>query len=305
MIFGKDTLTKRPKEKVIIVKRGETPINITVFTDSLKKDVQINPSYSLMYYVCIHPNWNFKSGSFLDGLSKRKYTYPKKVFVKLNDTISSYAKRNRLSSFLFTKNSNMLKITPLKIVADFNPSIELSYERRTGKHFSTQLIASYLIPVGLAQLAYDYDAFKPNNKGFRIALEEKYYTLGSAPAGPYWALELDYLKNKYRDRAYFGDKFPYSDSLKPYRNYADSFGIKRQTFNINLKFGCQFVRKHITVDAYVGLGIRYRDVTHFDRINPEDEMESPRHPNVPYNLSREGKYWTVSVPLNVRVGWAF
>lgn len=154
VIFGKDTLTKRPKEKVIIVKRGETPINITVFTDSLKKDVQINPSYSLMYYVSIHPNWNFKSGSFLDGLSKRKYTYPKKVFVKLNDTISSYAKRNRLSSFLFTKNSNMLKITLLKIVADFNPSIELSYERRTGKHFSTQLIASYLIPVGLAHLCF-------------------------------------------------------------------------------------------------------------------------------------------------------
>lgn len=302
MIFGKDTLTKRPKEKVIIVKRDEVPINITVFTDSLKKDIQITPGYSWVYYFSLHPNWHFKSGSFLDGLSKRKYTYPRKVFVNLNDTITTYTTRKRLSSYFQTMHQNTFKITPLKVVADFCPSIELSYERRTGKHYSTQVMASYLLPSGLSPVEY---SIQPNNKGFRVALEEKYYTMASAPAGPYLGLELDYLKNKYRDRAYFGDRFPYSDSLKPYRNYADTFGIKRQTFSINLKLGCQFVRKHITLDAYVGLGIRYRDVTHFDRINPNDEMESPRHPNVPYELSKEGKYWTLSMPLNVRVGWVF
>ncbi|MBK9488455.1 MAG: hypothetical protein IPO07_06475 [Haliscomenobacter sp.] len=44
------------------------------------------------------------------------------------------------------KHSNILKITPLKITGFVNPSIEISHETRTGKSFSTQFMASYLMP---------------------------------------------------------------------------------------------------------------------------------------------------------------
>lgn len=50
---------------------------------------------------------------------------------------------------------------------------------------------------------------------------------------------------------------------------------------------------------------KYKDVLHTDRLKPEDEMEIPRHPNVYYSSNKEGKYWTISLPLNIRIGWIF
>lgn len=97
-----------------------------------------------------------------------------------NDTLNNpvdFAKKD--SSYYTYKQSgkplmeytNILKITPLKLVGILNPAIELSYERRTGPNFSTQLMASYLLPMTIMDIG---SAFKPDIKGFRVAIEENY-----------------------------------------------------------------------------------------------------------------------------------
>ena len=94
------------------------------------------------------------------------------------------------------KHSNILKITPLKITGFVNPSIEISHETRTGKNFSTQFMASYLLPSSLWNLG---TGINPGVKGLRVAVEEKFYFKRSAPLGRYVSVEFNYLKNQYKE----------------------------------------------------------------------------------------------------------
>jgi hypothetical protein len=139
------------------------------------------------------------------------------------------------------------------------------------------LITHDFFPNSVLDKAYD---FNNDIKGYRLAIEEKYYINKSAPLRPYIAFEVDYLKNKDKDVSYFVEANIYTDTTSFYLNYPDTFGIKKQFIGFNLKLGYQFVSDRWTFDIYTGAGIRYREVIHFDRINPNDEMELSRHPNI-------------------------
>lgn len=171
-----------------------------------------------------------------------------------------------------------------------------------GQNFSTQLSASYYLPTNIYDLENN---FKPNIKGYSFAIEEKYYLNKSTPLGTYLSFEFKYLNNQYKDIWNFGVKNIFYDTTSNFTNYTDTFGIKKQTYSFNLKLGYQLLIKRFAIDFYAGLGLRYKDVKHFDRINPKDEMEMPRHPNLYYITNREGKYWTVSIPINIKIGWTF
>lgn len=196
---------------------------------------------------------------------------------------------------------NVIKITPFKMLDLSNPAIEMIYERKISLHFSTQFMASYIISNSLSNFG---DNFSPNNKGYRIALEEKYYLRSTTPKGIYFSLEFNYLSIDYNAIENFGEKNIY-DSLYLNTYYPDSISISKQTYSMNCKIGYQFHIKRFTLDVYGGLGLRYKDVTHNDRIKPEDEMEMPRHPNFYYYKNQEGKYWTIIFPLNVSIGYSF
>lgn len=198
--------------------------------------------------------------------------------------------------------NNIIKINPLKIIDLANPAIELAYERKTGRKFSTQIMASFLLPSSIM----DTKQVPPeNNQGFRLAIEEKYYFQKFAPSGFYFSIELDFLTTEYNEVWNFGVENIYSDTLFLYTNNSDTFSIKKQTYSLNLKLGYQLIIKRISIDFYAGIGLRYKDVTHYDRTNPNDAMERPRHPNFYYYKNIEGQYWTISIPLNVRIGYTF
>ena len=133
----------------------------------------------------------------------------------------------------------------------------------------------------------------------RVGVEEKYYFKRSAPKGFYSALEFNFLKNRYQDVVSF-ESGPDRSGI-----YSDSVGIKKQTYSLNVKMGYQVKVRRFVFDFFAGLGLRYKDVRHFDRINPNDRMFIPIELNIPYFVNLEGKRWTISVPLNARVGWAF
>lgn len=301
LIINSDTLKNLSLSNSFTFDRDKKPINVTAFNDSLSKTISIKSKNSFAYWLNLYPNWHLWTGFYIDTKTKKRYTYPKTVYIDFATRDSSYLTYKPLDNS-YDKYSNIFKITPLKLVGLINPSIELSYERRTGRSFSTQLMASYLLPISVMDIGND---FKPDIKGFRVSIEEKFYFKKSAPLGPYASFEFNYLNNQYKDIWNFGVKNIYSDTTYNFTNYPDTFGIKKQTFSFNLKLGYQLIVKRLTFDFYAGIGLRYKDVRHFDRINPNDEMEMPRHPNIYYITNREGKYWTVSIPLNVRIGWTF
>ena len=301
LAIDKDTISGLTTSNSFAFNRDKKPLIVTVFNDSLSKTVIIKSKNSFAYWLNIYPNWHLWTGFYFDTKNKKRYTYPKTVYIDLAAKDSSYLAYKPLDK-LYDKYSSIFKITPLKIVGLVNPSIELSYERKTSRSFSTQIMASYMLPLSVLDIGSD---FKPDIKGFRVAIEEKFYLNKSAPFGPYLSFELNYLNNQYKDIWNFGVENIYTDPTYNFTNYPDTFGIKKQTYSFNFKYGYQKIVNRFTFDLYAGIGLRYKDVKHFDRIKPEDEMEMPRHPNIYYIANREGRFWMISIPLNVKVGWTF
>lgn len=59
------------------------------------------------------------------------------------------------------------------------------------------------------------------------------------------------------------------------------------------------------MDLGGGLGLRYVDSKHTDRINPNSEAVGARHPNVWDGFTREGKRVGVALPMAFSIGYAF
>jgi hypothetical protein len=296
VVMNKDTLKNINNQSKIGVLRQKEPISLTVFNDTISKNISIRSKSSFAFWS----NFGFcyGLGMIIDKNSPKRYTFPNTVYVSLKDNEVKYSHIDSPRK----KIKYIVKMTPLKIVDLVNPGIELSLERRTGNYFATQLMASYLLPFTFEDFNTIY---KPNIKGYRVAIEEKYYFRKTTPTGPYISLELNYLKNRYRTIESFGIKNIYSDSTYNNTNYSDTIRIYKQTFSINFKFGYQFIVNRLSFDFFAGPGLRYKDVRHLDRINPNDEMQMPREPNEHYITNVNGQFWTFSMPLNIRIGWTF
>lgn len=193
--------------------------------------------------------------------------------------------------------NNIIKITPVRLTNLSNSSIEVGYERKTSRRFSTQFMAAWLLPRSL----WDRElGLQPDNKGYQLAIEEKFYLKKTALSGLYFSFEIKYLNNKHDVISEFGlDTGYYSPG------YLDTFRIEKQTISYNIKFGFQKIVKRFSFELFAGIGLKQKNVQHLDRLNPEDDMKLPRHPNLHYYTNMEGKCLAVSVPLNIRIGWVF
>lgn len=195
-----------------------------------------------------------------------------------------------------------LKFTPLSIVGIPFPAVELSYEQLSANRFASQITASYILPSGAMDKGL---SVKPNYQGFSFGLEERWYYQNRKAFGPYVAAELHYFKALYTEGGYFVKKNSQVDTFFVKNSYSDTVSVNRQTFTLNLKWGIQFSNGPVVVDLYMGIGLRYRDVRFYNQMNPDDVLVRPRHPNLFYQLNRKGQYWTVNIPINVRLGYAF
>lgn len=193
---------------------------------------------------------------------------------------------------------NQLKFSPFRLIDPVNPGVELSYERLHGKNFSTQLSVAYMTDP--LKAAY-YSSFK----GFRLALEEKYFIENTSFVHKYFSTDIVFCKTTINDIGRFGIYESSLDSLARLYNYADSFTVHKQTLTLNFKLGFQIIKKHFVIDMCMGVGVKYKDVQHSDRLIPTDKMEIPRHPNVYYYSEKEGKYFTMNIPMNIKIGYIF
>jgi len=186
-----------------------------------------------------------------------------------------------------TRNENIIKFTPLRLIDIYNAGIEIGYEKRMSDNFSTQFTYTHIDVV--TSLFYTVSD-KINMKGARFSLEQKWFILESAPEKIYFSAELAYLNKTFDiiDNYYYvrGDK---------------------KAYNLNLKFGYQLMAGAFVFEAYAGLGFRSRNVRYYDQ---DGNYENNSYPDNAFLIQvliddEPGKASTLSFPINVKLGFSF
>lgn len=190
---------------------------------------------------------------------------------------------------------NQIKFTPLKLIGWVNPGVEFSYERMYKSRWSSQLTGTYLFP----RPALDIMEAKvdPDKKGFRVAVEQKYYLRKLGHKGTYVAAEADYMYSRNMAAMNFGSSAQQS--------YKDTFELTKNNICLNLKFGYYTSFKRIVIDFFGGIGLQYRNAAHSGRINPQDKFSPGSLFSFPTAYNRDGRSWNVNFPLNLRIGYLF
>ena len=187
---------------------------------------------------------------------------------------------------------NQLKLSPFRIIDFVNPGIELSYERKQSAHTSTQL------SLGLMNDVFRITPFT-NFSGTRLSLEEKFFA-NAKNNNQYYSVEAVYLNVRYRTNSYF-----IQDTALRTPEYNDSFRVAKQTFAVNFKYGVQIPLKRFVIDISAGLGLKYKVVGRRDVLDPKAYEVTSRHPNAYDFANKEGNYFTINVPFNIKFGYIF
>lgn len=299
LVIKNDTSKNISNSFIFSVKRSADPLSITTFNDSISKSINIMPKTSGTFWLNLLQSDFCFIGFIIDTQTKKRYTYPKSIYIDLVKKDDSFS---ILPDTLTNPQcKNILKVTPLKTLAILNPAYELAYERITSSHFSSQLMLAYLLPDNLLIPKNNYNA---GNNGFTIAFEEKFYFQKTAPYGLYSSIEFKYLQNRYKC---IWPIIPSETQVFAYSNdtYMDEFIVKKKTYTCNLKLGYQHIYKKFIVDLYSGVGLKYKDVVHFDRLNPKHKMYSGGQSFISYPYNLNGKYFSPVITLNIRFGWLF
>lgn len=196
---------------------------------------------------------------------------------------------------------NQIKFSPFRLIDLSNPGIELSYERKM-RDFSAQFSSAYLTELNNDDELRTY-------KGSKFVLDGKWFFLNhkNRPTQnfkrlqPYVSLELELANIAIKDDVFMGDSNSYQGHY-----YLDTISIKKTTAAANIKYGFQLtVLKHLVIDISAGLGVRYKKIAHFDKLNDSDKMAPSRHPNIFYISNAEMNGTTINIPLNIKIGYTF
>jgi len=227
----------------------------------------------------------------------------KKLLISFFALALSFGGNSFVFSQSFSDYKNQIKFTPLRMINLVNPGFELSYERDYAKRLSSQISVAYLTDV-FNVADYDSETFS----GRRIAFEQKIFYSNNpnqTNVRKYFSLVSGYSSvNMKNYTGYFMLKdFELEDHLKDY--YEDVFDLKRTSVIINAKTGFQVLLSRFCFDFSIGLGFIVQNITHSNRLNPDDKMLQPRSPNVYYATTNEGKRVYPHMPISLKIGYVF
>ncbi len=198
--------------------------------------------------------------------------------------------------------ANQIKFNPVKLIDLVNTGLEFGYERRIANRFATHVSAAVLVNYLNINSYHSYS-------GYRFIAEQKYIITN--PYEDFWiypSISFVYNNMNFSTVDAFTDINQYNATTPNYYNgYLDSFMVTKHTYSVNACLGIvlPLYRNRLLLDMSGGIGIKYRDVTHSQRINPNDKMALPRHPNVYYISNKEGQYYTPNMLLTFRIAYSF
>jgi hypothetical protein len=281
-----------PSGQKITLQRGRKPLEIVAKTDSIENRVVVKPQTAILFWANLY--FNYGIGMLVDSQSPKRSVYPRTIFIDMSKANHEYLK---YLPFYQSGKKHIIKATPLKLFGSIYSSSELAFEIANNSRFSTQITGSYLFPESVwhGNIAHDVS-------GGSLALEQRYYWRKDALSGFYSAIEGRYFKSEYNTS---------EDFINPSQNqngspvYTDSYFVDKQAGNAHLKIGYQMIRKSFVFDAYFGLGATYKNIKIFERQDLSDKLAERRYFDFANTDYMPGKIWTVSIPFNFKLGYAF
>lgn len=297
-VYQGDTLLNKINTPFTVYKKREkAPLEVQLFNDSTSRKLIIGSKKSWVYWA--NSTSYFFLGFLVDEISKRKFTYPKKVYVDLSQTEISYLPYVPMTPDLILK-KNRISVTPTSWIGRYHPGIELSFQRLHGSKFATQVSYSHLIS---RQTPYARDT-----KGFKLGIEEKFFIQNTNDYRIYTSLTFEYLRKNHQDS--FNFLIPDDTPDNPFDNdrFTQSVEIEKRFLSITPRIGFEkYLSKRLVFDSYFGLGFRYRRVR-LPGISTdslfEDESDSIWG-DYRYSSNKPNNNLTVSFDLNFRLGWTF
>ena len=195
----------------------------------------------------------------------KKYHSLKGFFILtfLSSCLSLYSQTDKVS----------IKFSPLPLIDDIGfPTIQGGFEVKLSKRIS------WYNEVGIKYRECMSEISDTNfiaSRGYKLRSELRYYLSKNKKEsleGLYLALNYSFSQNYHNPEISY---YPNKDSSKIRK---DGFGVKKEMFGLNVLCGFQQkLYKGLAIDAYGGIGIRFRDVTtyHKEFDKKKDSMELP------------------------------
>lgn len=293
LVYQRDTITEISYEKTLHVPRSPEALELRVISDKDEEvyfEVKSGDSFA---FWGLNSYFNYGLGMLVDMKNPKRYSYPKHVYVDFET--GEFFPFFPIDSWDISR-KNVIKFNPFRLAGPIHPGFEFSYERFHSFKHSSQLSLAFMAN---AEGATNFDY-----AGYRVGWEERFYITSMSRFRPFVGMEIDFVNKVYDSEWIFGIENWHLDTLN--NNYTDAYKVHKKLLTFTPKFGMQFFfAQTITLDFSAGLGIRRRNVSHSERINPNDLMEIPRHPDLRYDANKPGNEWVAALPIQIRVGYAF
>jgi hypothetical protein len=296
--IGNNGIYSLEDEITINVPRSKKPLKLSISVGDSLVNFDIKAKNSGAYFLNFYPFVTTFIGLIIDSNKPERYSYPRYLSIYNENQTSPKIKR---INYKYLDLKNNLKITTLRLFDFAAPTIETNIERKINDKFTAQLMLGAV---------YNLDMYSDFNdkinkiSGHRKGLEIKYFLKKTAPIGPYISLGYQNLRSELNTIMRF-EKSEIDSNLIYQSSYPDSIKVTRKINALNLKFGYQIVRQKFVYDLFIGTGIRHRNVLHSDRLQPKDFLAKSRHGSVFEFVNQEGKRFTGSLSLNLKIGYAF
>lgn len=183
---------------------------------------------------------------------------------------------------------NQVKVSILRVVDPDNPGIEINYERYFSQRFSTEIAIARMANI----VVKNGRAFE----GFRIGVEEKYFTTPIRRSGFYLSLQGVYNNSSLKNE----NDFRLDTVSNTYIN--SPYTIKKVTAAFNFKSGIQFQFHRFVIDYNMGFGVKFRKIQHVNRRVP---FQAGNNRGFFFNRNMEASEWTINLPLSIKLGYSF
>ena len=90
LIVNKDTIKNLSVSNSFWFYRDKKPLLVTAHNNIRSKTVSVKSKNSAAYWLNLYPNWHRRTGFYIDTKTKKRYTYPKTVYLDVSSNDSSY-----------------------------------------------------------------------------------------------------------------------------------------------------------------------------------------------------------------------
>ena len=227
---------------------------------------------------------------------KKIFTTTILAFLVFN--ISLFAQDGKQEVLTTTAKNSSISFYPLNLFNIFEPSVQVAYEHALNKKWSVELDGGIIIKRSVVTVTNDMPTFNSqdfSHSGYKMRLEAKRFIWTNATGKHNFYVSTESFYTHSRSNI-FTTYFSIGSGV-----FHDDYTVNKDVVGLNLKVGKQFMFNRFLLELYGGLGVSYHIVTH----QYPDDSSKPDPDALQDYLFKEGKYFRLALPLNMKVGYRF